>query len=355
MKKFILLVATLVAVLSVSVAMAQDTPTVGLGGNDELGTFFVGSEGMTLYVFTNDEAGVSNCAGDCATNWPPLTVEEGVVPTLEEGISGQLGVITRDDESRQVTYNGSPLYYWINDEAVGDATGHNAGDVWFVATMPSVGLAGNDDLGRFLVGANGMTLYVFTNDEAGVSNCAGDCATNWPPLTVESEDALTTQAGLAGEFGVIERADGDLQVTVDDMPLYYWINDEVAGDITGHNAGDVWFVATLPTIAMAENEELGTILTGANGMTLYTFTNDEAGVSNCADACATNWPPMTVAANEELVIADGIEGEFGVIERADGSLQVTLNDMPLYYWINDVVAGDTTGHNAGDVWFVAQS
>lgn len=355
MKRLFVLFIILIAVIGVVSAQDSTGFTVTLSGNDDLGVFFVGDNGMTLYTFANDEAGVSNCVDACAENWPPLTVDEGVIPSLDPAISGSLSAIVREDGTRHVTYNGQPLYYWINDEQSGDTTGHLVNDVWFVATMPLVGLGGNGELGDFLVGGNGMTLYTFANDEAGVSNCIDACAENWPPLIVESADDVQVQLGLVGEFSVIERADGGLQVALNDMPLYYWINDEQPGDSTGHLVNDVWFVAKLPMLAVAENEEFGEILIGSNGMTLYTFANDEAGVSNCVDACAANWPPLIVAADQEIVVAAGVSGDVGTIERADGSLQVTYNGAPLYYWINDVIPGDTTGHMVRDVWFVAQS
>jgi predicted lipoprotein with Yx(FWY)xxD motif len=109
-----------------------------------------------------------------------------------------LGVIQRaDDSTFQVTYNGMPLYYWVEDMAPGDATGQGVGDVWWVAKPADVSLGSNDELGSFLVGPNGMTLYMFTDDTAGVSNCSGDCLANWPALTVEagSEPALQPGGG----------------------------------------------------------------------------------------------------------------------------------------------------------------
>ena len=350
-----LLLVLLMLVVGAVSADEHDSATVNLGGNDELGIFLVGPDGMTLYMFANDEPGVSNCTGQCLENWPPLTVEEDELPTLADGISGRLGVVTLDDGTRVVTYNGMPLYYWINDIEPGDATGHLVGDVWFVVPMPTVGLAGNDELGDFLVGPDGMTLYTFANDEPGVSNCTGGCLENWPALTVDDEMALDVQPGLVGEFDVIEREDdGSMQVTLNGMPLYYWINDIEPGDATGHEFNDVWFVATVPTLAVAENEELGEILVGGDGMTLYTFANDEAGVSNCVDGCAVNWPPLTVTSDEQIMVMDDVSGELGTIEREDGSLQVTYDGMPLYFWVRDVIPGDTTGHEFNDVWFVAQ-
>jgi predicted lipoprotein with Yx(FWY)xxD motif len=262
-------------------------------------------------------------------------------------------MITREDETIQVTYDGMPLYFWINDEQPGDATGHLVNDVWFAAMTPTVGLGDNDELGAFLVGANGMTLYTFANDEPGVSNCYDQCAVNWPPLTVADTDALSVAPGLAGAFGTAERTDGTLQVTYDGMPLYFWINDEQPGDATGHLVNDVWFVVQPPTAQLGGNEDLGDFLVGANGMTLYTFAKDEPGVSNCYDQCAINWPPLTVVPNEMPTAAEDLMGDFGVITRDDGLLQVTYNDQPLYFWVKDVIPGDATGHMVGDVWFVA--
>ena len=214
---------------------------------------------------------MSNCSGDCLANWPALTVEEGQQPTLGEGIPGRLGVIQRpDDGTYQVVYNGMPLYYWVNDAAPGDTTGHNVNDVWFVAQPADVSLGGNDELGPFLVGPNGMTLYIFTNDAPGVSNCSGDCLANWPALTVEAGSEPTLQPGLAGTLGTITRDDGAVQVTFNDMPLYYWINDMGPGDATGQNVNEVWFVVQPPTAV--GSDELGPFLVGPDGMTLYLFT-----------------------------------------------------------------------------------
>ena len=344
-----------VLLMSAIPVLAQDEgmATVMMGGNDDLGAFLVGADGMTLYIFTNDLPGTSNCTGGCAENWPPLTIGEDESATLAEGIPGRLGVIEREDGSRHVVYNGMPLYYWVNDEAEGDATGHLANDVWFVAATPAVGLGGNEELGTFLVGADGMTLYTFANDEAGVSNCYDQCAENWPPLLVESEDTLTVELGLIGELGVTERTDGAMQVTYGGWPLYFWINDEVPGDATGHLANDVWFVVKPPTFAVQENEEFGEILVGPNGMALYTYAEDEPGVTNCYERCAVAWPPLFVAAGEEPVVSGEVMAEIGVIERTDGTLMVTYDGWPLYYWFKDVIPGDTTGHLVGDVWYIA--
>ncbi len=101
-------------------------------GDSEFGEIVVDGEGMTVYVFDKDvqNSGKSNCSGDCLVAWPPV-VAESDSPTVE-GVSGEVGTITRDDGTKQVTLDGWPLYYWQDDSAAGDATGQGVGGVWWV-------------------------------------------------------------------------------------------------------------------------------------------------------------------------------------------------------------------------------
>ena len=91
------------------------------------GTLLVASSSkMTVYTFDKDVAGsgTSNCTGGCLANWPPLTVAAGDTPTGGAGVTGTLGTIVRTDNgATQVTYNGLPLYFFINDKAPGDTAG----------------------------------------------------------------------------------------------------------------------------------------------------------------------------------------------------------------------------------------
>ncbi len=106
-------------------------PTISLAKDGTLGDILVGKNGMTLYTYSKDEANKSNCSGVCINNWPALEPDGPL--TAATGISGTLGVITRDNGVSQVAYNGKPLYYWINDKKSGDTTGQGVGGVWFVA------------------------------------------------------------------------------------------------------------------------------------------------------------------------------------------------------------------------------
>lgn len=96
-------------------------------------------------------------------------------------------------------------------------------------------------------------------------------------------------------------------------------------------------------------------LVDEKGFSLYLFTNDDDGVSVCTDGCEATWPPL-VSPSGDVPAAAGINGSLiGTIERADGSLQVTFDDHPLYYFSGDLEEGATNGHGSGGVWFLISS
>ena len=109
----------------------QTAAVVNASTHDTLGAMLTDSSGRSVYLFTNDQSGVSNCSGGCALAWPPLlTVDE---PVAGEGVSSSaLGSFTRSDGSKQVTYNDWPLYNFVSDAKPGDTNGQDVGDVWFV-------------------------------------------------------------------------------------------------------------------------------------------------------------------------------------------------------------------------------
>lgn len=104
------------------------------------------------------------------------------------------------------------------------------------------------------------------------------------------------------------------------------------------------------TVQVAE-VDLGSILVGPEGRTLYLFLQDTGPEGTCYAACETNWPPLTSSVAPEA--GDGVNPSLlGTIERTDGSTQVTYAGHPLYYFGGDEAAGDMNGEGIGDVWFV---
>jgi predicted lipoprotein with Yx(FWY)xxD motif len=104
------------------------------------GPILVTSSGMTLYKFSADSRGKSACDGGCATVWPPLTVPAGTTAQGGPGSGGTFATISRSDGTRQVTYDGHPLYTFSGDSSAGATSGQNItsdGGTWTVVTVGS--------------------------------------------------------------------------------------------------------------------------------------------------------------------------------------------------------------------------
>ncbi len=97
---------------------------------------------------------------------------------------------------------------------------------------------------------------------------------------------------------------------------------------------------------------IGTVLTNAQGFTLYWFAIDTPTKSNCNGSCATYWPPVT----GKPTAASGVSlpGTWGTIKRSDGSTQATYDGHPLYTYKADSAAGQTSGNGlnvSGGLWW----
>ena len=122
--------------LFVAVAGAGAPAATPSGGSVALKTGKVGAvtvltnaKGFTVYTFAADRPGKSNCYGSCAAYWPPVTGS----PSAAAGVTGTFGTITRTDGTKQVTWNGHPLYTYVGDRGPGQAGGNNLnlnGGVW---------------------------------------------------------------------------------------------------------------------------------------------------------------------------------------------------------------------------------
>ena len=198
--------------------------------------------------------------------------------------------------------------------------------------------------GKILIGADGSTLYGFTNDVDAKSTCYSTCAAAWPPVIVDSQ--WTVGPGLdTGVFSTVRATTARCSSLPASSRCTSYSGDAVSGDRNGQGSGDVWFIvgsdaklvkgastATGPTtpglrpVGDAEHHRpvgqgggpddrardaghhgrpgdgdhhgrqtaLGKILVDAEGRTLYAFTKDVNGTPTCTDACAKAWPPATV-------------------------------------------------------------
>jgi predicted lipoprotein with Yx(FWY)xxD motif len=109
------------------------------------------------------------------------------------------------------------------------------------------------------------------------------------------------------------------------------------------------------TVVSTEHTTLGTVLAaGPKRLTVYLFAADTGPHSTCTGACAQVWPPVTSTAAPQ---AEGgaVAANLGTIERAGGVKQLTYKGHPLYYYVSDQQAGETTGQGLasfGAPWYV---
>ena len=99
----------------------------------KLGKVIVDAEGMTMYDFHKDKGTTSACYGACAEAWPPL-LTKGAPKASGGAEASLLGVTRRKDGTEQVTYDGHPLYGFVEDQKPGDTTGNDAksfGASWY--------------------------------------------------------------------------------------------------------------------------------------------------------------------------------------------------------------------------------
>lgn len=244
MYRRIFVIALLLVVCVFGLASAQGTGnTLELGVTNSGVPSLVSPQGLTLYTFEQDQDGMSACYERCAEVWPPYLIDASSAPTLGAGLPGAIGTTQRTDGTLQVTYNGEPLYFFQQDMAPGDDFGHGRGAVWFAANPAAIMLGGNGQLGNFLVGPGGRTLYLFNQDMENESRCYDECTHFWPPALVRMGQLPLVGEGVTGVVTIITRDDGGQQLAYDGHPLYFFVGDRNPGEAVGHGVLELWFAA----------------------------------------------------------------------------------------------------------------
>src|SRR5918911_1146754 len=116
------------ALVGLALLAALAAPTAMAGGgsaapvtvrSSSYGPILFDGRGKALYVFTKDTSGKSRCSGACAAAWPPYLVR-GRVAAGPGARASLLGTIRRSDGTRQATYAGRPLYFYVGDAKPGE-------------------------------------------------------------------------------------------------------------------------------------------------------------------------------------------------------------------------------------------
>ncbi|GLY49492.1 hypothetical protein [Lentzea sp. NBRC 102530] len=93
------------------------------------------------------------------------------------------------------------------------------------------------ELGPILVDQTGRTLYAFTKNENKPAECDAGCIAVWPALTSQS----TVEAKDGADAKLVSQLDESSQAVYGKWPLYYYVGDQVAGDVNGQGVDDEWF------------------------------------------------------------------------------------------------------------------
>ena len=197
------------------------------------------------------ETGV-DCGGPCTACAPAETCTDGIQNQGETGVDcgGPCAACSQTASCTDGIQNG-------------DETGVDCGGSCVACTQTEVVVtnANNATAGEILVGGPGssqpgFSIYTFDNDNGGpFSQCEGGCATTWPPVLVNNVESAVIDnlpAAFDQTFGVSGRCDGTLQLTYGGEPLYFYAQDNNAGDINGDGQGGVWHLVRATVAAPAE-------------------------------------------------------------------------------------------------------
>jgi predicted lipoprotein with Yx(FWY)xxD motif len=106
--------------------------------------------------------------------------------------------------------------------------------------------------------------------------------------------------------------------------------------------------STTSTVSVGTVDGVGDVLVDAGGAALYAADQEANGMVRCTDSCADTWDPLTVSDGDQPTAASVLAGKLGVVQRPDGSQQVTFGGRPLYRFVEDPAPGTVTGNGFAD-------
>jgi predicted lipoprotein with Yx(FWY)xxD motif len=228
-------------------------PTVQLQNHAELGSYLTDSVGFTLYYFSNDFNGISNCTGGCLAVWPIYYAGDLTAAKLAQGLDiADFGTVTAPGGGKQTTYKGWPLYYYapaVNGtnvrEAVGETKGEAVGNIWYVAKpdysvmLMNAQLVGNDGknykgdytegTGRTLYFSDpkGVTLYAFKPDKFNVNTYTKSDFSNNPTWPIYETNKAVVPSTIDKTLFASTNVFGKTQLTYKGWPMYYFGPDNL--------------------------------------------------------------------------------------------------------------------------------
>jgi predicted lipoprotein with Yx(FWY)xxD motif len=223
---------------------------------------------------------------------------------------------------------------------------------------PTVLLATSATLGSYLTDTLGNTVYYFSNDYNGQSNCTGGCLNVWPVYYAGELTAASLGTGLdLADFATITTSTGAKQTTYKSWPLYYYAPAsgganvrESPGQTTGEGVGNIWYVAKPDYTVMLVNAQLtgndgksyksdyteGTgktlYFSDAKGVTLYGFAKDSANLNKFTKADFSNNSVWPIYEMDKMVVPSTLDKTLFSITDVFGKKQLSYNGWPMYYF-----------------------
>ncbi len=135
--KLISLAATLVVLSALAAAGTASAATgrvIKTGKVSPYGSILQDSRGRSIYLFTKERSSTSRCYGECAKEWPPV-LTKGEPRARGGARQSKLGTTRRRSGKTQVTYNGHPLYYYVDETRANQVLCQGVfefGGLWYV-------------------------------------------------------------------------------------------------------------------------------------------------------------------------------------------------------------------------------
>lgn len=248
------------------------------------------------------------------------------------------------------------------------------------AAQPTILLSNSPTLGSRITDSLNNSLYYFSNDFDGKSNCTGGCLDVWPVYYAgDNLSAAKLAPGLdIADFGTITTAAGAKQTTYKTWPLYYYAVltngayvRESPGETKGEAVGNVWFVAKPDYSIMQVNTQLignngksyksdyteGTgktlYFSDAKGITLYAFAPDSFNINKYTKPDFSNNTTWPIYETDKVVVPSTLDKTLFASTTVFGKKQITYKGWPMYYFGPDsMIRGRNKGVSvpAPGVW-----
>ncbi len=220
------------------------------------------------------------------------------------------------------------------------------------------------------------SYYSLSIEKGAHLHCTGACLSVWIPFTVKSSvTSVPRTTGVKGHVTFIRRTSTTKQVIFNGYPIYTYIGDTKAKQISGEGVvadGGTWLLlaagATTTSATPVKPKSLLTVssaspytnvLADNNHMSLYVLSAEVGGTLHCTGTCLSVWPPVLVPTSvTSILVATGVHGTIGFIARSGGMSQVTFNGYPVYRYTGDGGANGSSGEGVvadGGTWYLASA